>query len=68
VLVSSTGAMEKNIDVVIGRRFKKHGMSWTIQGVNNLLKLRTLWYNKIKIDWKAFWRKQSSYGVSISPN
>ena len=30
VLVSSTGAMEKNIDIVIGRRFKRHGISWTI--------------------------------------
>jgi len=65
VLVCSTGAMEKNIDVVIGRRFKKHGMSWTTKGANNLLKLRTLWYNKI--DWEAFWRKQSSYGVSFPP-
>ena len=35
VLVCSTGAMEKNIDVVIGRRFKKHGMSWTTEGANN---------------------------------
>jgi hypothetical protein len=66
VLVCSTGAMEKNIDVVVDRRFKRYGQSWTTEGVNNLLKLRTLWYNKV--DWEAFWRKQSSYGVSFSPN
>ena len=65
VLVCSTGAMEKNIDIVIGRRFKKHGMSWTTKGANNLLKLRTLWYNKI--DWEAFWTRQSSCGVSFPP-
>jgi hypothetical protein len=65
VLVCSTGAMEKNIDVVIGRRFKKHGMSWSAKGANNLLKLRTLLYNKI--DWEASWRKQSSCGVSLPP-
>jgi len=65
VLVCSTGAMEKNIDVVIGRRFKKHGMSWTTEGANNLLKLRTLCYNKN--DWEAFWTKQSSWGVSFPP-
>jgi len=65
VLVCSTGAMEKNIDVVIGRRFKKQGMSWTTEGVNNLLKLRTLCYNKN--DWEAFWREQSSCGVSFPP-
>jgi hypothetical protein len=29
VLVTYSGAMEKNIDVVISRRFKKPGMSWT---------------------------------------
>ena len=66
VLVSSTGAMEKNIDVVIGRRFKKQGMSWTTKGANNLLKLRTLWYNKT--DWEAFWSRWQSCGVSFSPN
>ena len=32
VLVCSTGAMEKNIETVIGRRFKKYGMSWTNLG------------------------------------
>ena len=65
VLVCSTGAMEKNIETVIGRRFKKHGMSWTTKGVNNLLKLRTLWYNKS--DWDAFWSRQASQGVSFPP-
>jgi len=42
VLVSSSDAMEKNIDVVIGHRFKRQGMSWTREGANNLLKLRIL--------------------------
>lgn len=46
VLVCSTRAMEKNIDIVIERRFKKHGMSWTTKGANNLLKLRILCYTK----------------------
>ncbi len=66
VLVCSTGAMEKNIDIVIGRRFKKQGMRWTTEGVNNLLKLRILRYNKA--DWEAFWSRQASCGVSFSPN
>ena len=66
VLVCGTGAMEKNIDTVIDRRFKRHGQSWTTQGVNNLLKLWTLWYNKD--DWEAFWSRRQSYGVSFSPN
>jgi hypothetical protein len=66
VLVCSTGAMEKNIDVVISRRFKKQGMSWTTEGVNNLLKLRTLWYDNRQ--WEAFWSRQPTCGVSFSPN
>jgi len=66
VLVSSSGAMEKNIDVVIGRRFKKQGMSWTKEGANNLLKLRILRYNKN--DWEEFWERRKLAGVSFSPN
>lgn len=65
VLVCSTGAMEKNIDTVIDRRFKRHGKNWTTEGVNNLLKLRTLRYNKS--DWDAFWSRKASQGVSFPP-
>ncbi len=42
VLVCGIGAMEKNVDAVICRRFKKQGMSWTTESVTNLIKLRTL--------------------------
>ncbi len=35
VLVCSTGVMEKNVETVIGGKFKKHGMSWTTKGANN---------------------------------
>ena len=66
VLVSSSAAMEKNIDVVIGRRFKRQGMSWTREGANNLLKLRILRYNKD--DGEEFWERQKLAGVSFSPN
>jgi hypothetical protein len=66
VLVCSTGAMEKNIDIVINRRFKRHGQSWTTEGANNLLKLRILRYNKT--DWEAFWEGQKLAGVGFSPN
>lgn len=66
VLVSSSGAMEKNMDVVIGRRFKRQGMSWTKEGANNLLKLRILRYNKG--DWEEFWGRQKLAGVSFFPN
>jgi len=66
VLVSSSGAMEKNIDTVIGRRFKKQGMSWTKEGASNLLKLRILCYHKN--DWEEFWERENLAGASFSPN
>jgi len=49
VLVVGSGAVEKNIELMIGRRSKKRGMSWSREpvlarnrpgGANNLLKLR----------------------------
>ena len=66
MLVSSSGAMEKNIDVVIGRILKKQGMSWTKEGASNLLKLRILRHNEI--NWEEFWERQKLAGVSFSPN
>lgn len=66
MLVSSSGVMEKNIDIVIGSRFKKRGMSWTKEEANNLLKLRILCYSKI--DWEEFWQGQNLARVSLSPN
>ncbi len=42
LLTHGTGAIEKNIEVVIARRFKRWGMRWTRRGAQALLKLR-LW-------------------------
>lgn len=40
VAVVGSGAIEKQQDLVIGRRFKGQGMRWTKRGANRLLKLR----------------------------
>ncbi|MDI6773703.1 MAG: UPF0236 family protein [bacterium] len=40
VAVHGSGAVEKHIELVIGRRFKGRGMRWTRAGANRLLKLR----------------------------
>src|SRR3989442_587542 len=42
LLTHGTGAIEKNIETVIARRFKRWGMRWTRRGAHRLLKLR-LW-------------------------
>ena len=64
--VPSSGAMEENIEVVIGGSFERQGMSWSREGANNLLKLRILRQNKD--DWEEFWERQKLAGVSFSPN
>jgi len=42
--------MEKNIETVIARRFKRWGMRWTRRGAHRLLKLR-LWIARCGKDW-----------------
>jgi hypothetical protein len=50
LLTHGTGAMEKNIEILIGRRFKRWGMRWTRRGAHNLLKLR-LWIARCGKSW-----------------
>lgn len=50
LLTHGTGAMEKNIETVIGRRFKRWGMRWTRRGAHHLLKLR-LWIARCGKTW-----------------
>lgn len=50
LLTHGTGAMEKNIETLIGRRFKRWGMRWTRRGAHNLLKLR-LWIARCGTTW-----------------
>jgi len=40
VAVEGSGAIEKQMDLTVGRRFKGQGMRWTRKGANRLLKLR----------------------------
>ena len=50
-----SGAIEKNIEIIIGRRFKKQGMSWSKEGAQALIKLRVLKQNKE--DWDNFFKE-----------
>lgn len=58
VLVVGSGAVEKNIELVIGRRFKKRGMSWSRAGANNLLKLRI--ERQDRAAWEAWWQRRAA--------
>jgi hypothetical protein len=50
LLTHGTGAMEKNIETVIGRRFKRSGKRWTRSGSHHLLKLH-LWITRCGTSW-----------------
>jgi hypothetical protein len=58
VLVVGSGAVEKNIELMIGRRFKKRGMSWSREGANNLLKLRI--QNQDRDAWQGWWQRRAA--------
>lgn len=61
-----SGAIEKGIEIVICRRFKKQGMSWSREGANNLLKLRLL---KLNGGWSKYWQARAQEtGADLSPN
>lgn len=47
-----SGVVEKAADIVVGRRMKRRGISWSRQGANNLLALRVLALNE-KYDRRA---------------
>jgi hypothetical protein len=42
-----SGVVEKLVDVVVGKRMKRQGMSWSRSGANNLLALRCHYINAI---------------------
>lgn len=58
VLVVGSGAVEKNIELVIGRRFKKRGMSRSHAGANNLLKLRI--QRQDRAAWDGWWQRKAA--------
>lgn len=50
LLTHGTGTMEKNIETVIGRPFKRWDMRWTRRGAHRLLKFR-LWIAHCGKNW-----------------
>jgi len=49
-----SGAIEHSVDLVVARRFKRQGMrSWSRQGADNLLALRTLSMDPMA--WRTWW-------------
>ena len=51
VAVEGSGAIEKQMDLVVDRRFQGQGMRWTRKGANRLLKLRLRELEKACPEW-----------------
>lgn len=55
---NGSGGIEKNIGIHVGRRCKKQGMSWSHEGINNLLALRSKKLNQL---WSETSKKYENY-------
>lgn len=55
---NGSGGIEKNIGIHVGRRCKKQGMSWSHEGINNLLALRS---KKLNESWSETSNKYEYY-------
>jgi len=52
---NGNGVVEKANDILVARRQKGAGMSWSIQGSDTLCALTTLWHNG---EWDTYWTGQ----------
>ena len=62
---SGSGAIEKNVEVRINRRFKRQGRSWTRHGAEHLAQL--LWLQTHPLDWTHWWGKTALTRIKINP-
>jgi hypothetical protein len=62
---SGSGVIEKNIEVWIGRRFKRQGRSWSRRGAEHLAQL--LWLQAHPADWTHWWSKTALIKVRVNP-
>ena len=44
--LNGSGAIEKTVDILVARRMKRRGMSWSKDGANNIIALRALALNQ----------------------
>jgi len=61
--VKGTGAMESNVDKFVAHRFKKRGMSWSVQGAISLLKVKETIANG---EWDKWWSCKRDEPIEIN--
>jgi hypothetical protein len=62
---AGSGAIEKNIEVRINRRFKRQGRSWSRRGAEHLAQL--LWLQSHPTDWNRWWRLTALAKTKVNP-
>jgi hypothetical protein len=55
VFIHGSGWIEKGVDLMISRRLKNRGMSWTTKGCSHILPFAILRYNH---QWGVYWNKR----------
>jgi hypothetical protein len=55
VVRAGSGEVEKNVEVLINRRFKKQGRSWNPVRADRLMQLR--WLQSERRNWQHWWDK-----------
>src|SRR5207244_10071455 len=61
---SGSGVVEKNIEVRIGRRFKRQGRGWSRNGAKHLAQL--LWLQTHPADWTYWWSKTALSRIKVN--
>jgi hypothetical protein len=65
VVRTGSGAVEKNVEVQINRRFKKQGRSWNPVRADRLMQLR--WLQSDCRNWQHWWDKVCLSTVKVNP-
>ena len=53
--IHGSGWIEKGVDLLISRRLKNRGMSWTRRGASHMIAFEVLLYNK---QWELYWNQR----------
>ena len=65
VVRTGSGAVEKNVEVQINRRFKKQGRSWNPLRADRLMQLR--WLQTDRRNWQHWWDKVCLSKTKVNP-
>jgi len=53
--IHGSGWIEKGVDLMISRRLKNRGMSWTRRGASHMIGFEVLLYNN---EWEQYWKQR----------